>query len=95
MKVNGSVTINSMFVERGESGNITLYGSYYDKNRGLLVVFRSTKNMERIPQELYGKEYNHEHIIKKLNERPTHNFIGNLSGPISMPFDTGKVIFID
>ena len=95
MKVNVPITINSMFVERNHLNEITLYGAYYEKKQGLLLVFRSTKNMENLSQELYGKEYSKERIVKKLCKQPSHNFIGKLSVPISMPFDTGKVIFID
>ena len=96
MIVNGSVEINSMFVERDESGDITLYGAHYGQKNGLVVVVRSTKNMMwSIPQELYGKEYTEERILKKLNEHPTHNFIGRLSDPFSMAIDTKKVVFID
>lgn len=96
MIVNGSVNINSMFVERAESGDITLYGAHYGQKNGLVVVVRSTKNMMwAIPQELYGKEYTKERILKKLNEHPNHNFIVKISVPVTMNIDTNKVVFID
>jgi len=93
MKVNGYV-INTMFVERSEAG-IDLYGAYLERNNGPLVVVRSTKNMQDLAPQLYGPEYTNDRFIEKLKNRPTHNFIGNLSGPISMPIDMSTVSFVD
>ena len=93
MIVNGYV-INTMFVERTKTG-INLYGAYLEKNNGTIVVIRSTKNMQNLAPHLYGSAYTNDRFIEKLKYRPTHNFIGNLSGPISMPIDMRTVSFVD
>lgn len=96
MEVNGSLTINSLFVGRDATSSITLYGAYYEQSKQILVVVRSTRNIKSIIlNELFGKEYTEEYLIKLLNERPTRNFIVNSSGPLTLTIDMDKVIFID
>lgn len=90
MEIKGQ-KINSMFVERTEEG-INLYGSCYEHKK--CVVVRSTKNMENLAQQIYGEEYTNERFLEKLKDRPAHNFIGNLAGPISMPIGMDCVTFI-
>lgn len=86
--------VNSIFVERNETG-INLYGAYLKENCGPLVVVRSTKNNPKLAQQLYGDEYTNDRFIEKLKDRPTHNFIGYVGGPVSMPMDMSKVSFVD
>lgn len=93
MVINGYV-INTMFVERANTG-INLYGASLDHNTGRLMVVRSTKNMENLAEQLYGPKYSNTRFVEKLKDRPTHNFIGKLSGPISMPFEKSKICFVD
>ena len=94
MTVNG-YELNTMFVERDDEGRITLFGSYLAENNGSLLVVRSTKNMPELATKIFGTAYTNEGFIEKLKERPTHNFIGNLSGPISMPISEDKIWYID
>ena len=92
MTVDG-IEINTMFVERTEKG-IDLYGSHFDQKEQRLVVVRSTKNMEDLAQQVYGEPYTNARFVEKLKDRPTHNFIGRLSGPLSMPISMKKVSFV-
>lgn len=93
MKVD-KYQINTMFAER--TGNkIDLYGSYLERNNGSLIVIRSTKNNSALAQYIYGKNYSNDSILEKLKTNPTHNFIGRLFGPISMPINMEKVSFVD
>ena len=91
-----SKQINTMFVERDPDGNITgLYGSHFDQEQQTLTVFRGTRNMKYLAPQIYGEKYTNEEIIKKLADRPYHNFIGILAGTISMPIDMNYVYFED
>ena len=95
MTING-IKLNTMFVERNDNGVITaLYGSYFDQQQQTLVVVRSTKDMSNLAQQIYGDQYTNNGFIEKLKDRPYHNFIGQLSGPISMPISMEKVHFVD
>lgn len=93
MKYN-SYDINSMYVERTETG-IDLYGSHFEQQAQTCVVVRSTKNMPELAQQIYGAQFTNERFIEKLKDRPKHNFIGNLAGPISMPISPECVSFVD
>ena len=93
MKING-FEVNTMFVERNE-GDIDLFGSFYDNKLHVLTVFRSTKNMSNLAHDIYGGHYTNELFIKKLKDRPYHNFVGQLCGPLSMPISMEKVKFVD
>lgn len=93
MTVNNFV-INTMFVERTDT-DINLYGANLDHTTGRLMVIRSTKNMENLAQQIFGDIYSNERFIKRLKERPYHNFVGKLSVPISMPFEATKISFVD
>lgn len=84
--------INTMYAEHTSDG-INLYGSNYESQH--LTVFRSTKNQEGLAVQIYGEGHSNEKIVEQLKERPSHNFIGWLSGPISMPISMEKVTFVD
>ena len=85
--------INCMFVQHTVAG-IDLYGAFSERDDGPVVVYKSTKNQEEVPQQLYGEKYTNEYLREKLKTRKSHNFIGYISGPISMPIDEKKVIFM-
>lgn len=93
MELNGTI-INTMYAEHTESG-INLYGANLDSQTGHLKVVRSTKNIPELAQKLYGSQYSNTRFIQKLKERPTHNFIGRLSVPVSFPFEESKISFVD
>lgn len=94
MEINGYV-INTIFVDR-EGGEINLYGACYDRNAATLVtVVRSTKNLSNLAQNIFGEAYTNKRCIENLRDRPTHNFIGFLGGPLSMPIDMKKVCFVE
>ena len=93
MKYNG-YDINTMYVER-EGDTINLYGSHFDQETKNIVVVRSTKNMSNLAQQVFGDQYTNERFIAKLKDRSTHNFIGWLAGPLSMPTSMDAVSFVD
>lgn len=94
MKINDYV-INTIFVDR-EGGEINLYGACYDRNAPTLVtVVLSTKNRSDLAQNVFGEKYTNERCIEKLRDRPTHNFIGYLSGPLSMYVNMADVCFVN
>ena len=94
MTVSG-IKINTMFVERTKEGEIILYGAHHEQQAQTLVVVRSTRNDPTLVKRIYGEPYSNERFVEKLKDRPTHNFIGRLSGPISMPISMDKVTFVD
>lgn len=94
MTVNG-IKINTMFVERTEEGEIILYGSHHEQQEQTLIVVRSTKNDPTLAKSIFGETYSNERFIDKLKDRPTHNFIGRIVGPLSMPISMDRVTFVD
>ena len=45
--------------------------------------------------QINGETYSNERFIDKLKDRPTHNFIGRIVGPLSMPISMDRVTFVD
>lgn len=85
---------NTMFIER-IGDEINLYGSYTEGINTPIYVLRSTKNQQDIGVGIFGPKYTNEYLIEKLKERPTHNFIGWLGGPLTMPTAMDNVFFVD
>ena len=94
MTVHG-IKLNTMFVERTEEGEINLYGSHFDQQAQTLMVVCSTKNDSNLAKNIYGEEYSNEKFVEKLKDRPYHNFIGRIAGPVSMPISMNRVTFVD
>ena len=86
--------INSMYVTRDDDGTINLYPAYHDSNDDSITVFSDLKNKDGIGQLLYGSTYTNKYIIERMEDRPTHRFIGYLCGPMSFPYNPEKVKFI-
>ncbi len=88
--------MNCIYVARDDEGKAILYGAHKDGRD--LTVFLDTKDVPNLCKRIYNPKYfgniTEERVRQKLNEHPTHNFVGNLGKCLlSMPAKFATVVF--
>lgn len=86
--------INCVYVERTEDGKLNIYGAIATMGVLTIEVVLSTKNQPALMVECWGEKYTTRYIREKMKTRPTHNFIGYLSGPLSYPVNEKRFKFV-